>query len=301
MTPPRVLVGILNYNSADDSVQTAQSLRAMDYPAFDLLVLDNGSTNDAADRIAAECPWLAVERNEENLGFAGGMNSLLDRAAARGYSYALLCNNDIAVAPEALAYLVETAEANPRAAVVGGVSASFASGEELVIGGERFDLIRGRTIWSRSRPAHGHLKPVAFVQGALMLFRVKAYAAGLHMDERLFMYLEEPDLSFRLRALAFEALIDTRVLVRHKGEDRFLVPRNAYLQQRNRMYLVRTHGSWTQYVLHVGYVAIFELPVKVIVRTVQGHGQFAWACVCGFTDGIRGRMNIGAFWEFGGP
>lgn len=292
MTAPRVLVGILNYNALDDCIATARSLRAMDYGAFDLLVVDNASSNDAAARVAAACPWAPVERNRENSGFAGGMNSILDRAAARGYDYALLCNNDIEVAPDALARLVATAHAHPGAAVVGAVEVAWQDGGVRCVGGVRHGLVLSRTTWTAVLPDRA--VTVAFPQGALVLVEVAAVRAGLRFDERLFMYFEEADLGFRLQALHRTAVVDPGVRVRHKASTRHLVPRNGYLQQRNRVHLVRMHGSAWHLAAHLAYAGLLELPVKVAIRLLQGHARFARACAWGFLDGVRRRMGPGA-------
>ncbi len=292
MRADRVLVGILNYNAIDDCIETAQNLRALDYPAFDLILVDNASTNDAVARLQEACPWLAIERNPTNGGYAGGMNSLLARGIERGYDYVLLCNNDIALERDALSRLVATARANPDAAVIGVVEVGWQSGAVRCVGGSRHGLVRSRTEWITDIPAEP--TTMAFPQGALLLVEVAAARAGLHMDERLFMYFEEADLGFRLRAMGRTAVVDPSVRVRHKADMRNLVPRAGYLQQRNRVHLVRTHGLRWQLVAHLLYAGLLELPAKVVVRTLQGHGRFARACVMGFVDGLRGRMGSGA-------
>ena len=111
---------------------------------------------------------------------------------------------------------------------------------------------------------------------------VDAVRQGLRLDDHLFMYYEEVDLGFRVRALGRTAVVDPAVRVRHKAEERGLVPRNGYLQQRNRLYLVRRHGTRWQFVAHVAYAAFVELPAKVVVRSVQGETRFARACIAGF-------------------
>jgi len=292
MSALRVLVAILNYNAVEDCVATALSLKAMEYPAFDLIVVDNASTNDAADRVSRACPWLVVERNPENRGYTGGVNSILARAISRGYDYVLQTNNDIAVAPDALTRLVATARAHPDAAVVCGVEIGWTSGAVRSTGGRRHTLIRSRTLWSTRLPP-GPM-PVAFPQGALYLVDVGAARAGLALDENLFMYYEEADLGFRLRAMGRRAYVDPGVPVRHKADARQYVPRGGYLQQRNRLYLVRRHGAPWQLAAHVGYVLIIELPLKVILRVAQGRPRFALACATGFLDGLRNRMGVGA-------
>ena len=286
-----VLAGILNYNSVDDCVATDQSFREQTYASFDLLVVDNSSTNDAAAEVAARCPGLAVERNAENGGFAGGMNSILERALERGYQYAALSNNDIALPPHALESLVMTARANPNAAVIGAVEVDWVTGEVCAVGGTEFNLILGRQRWVSDLPTD--VITVAYAQGAFFLVPTEAVAKGLRLDDKLFMYYEEIDLGFRLRKMRRMAVVDPSVSVRHKSERRVLVPRNAYLQQRNRLYLVRRYGTTLHLAAHVVYVALCELPLKVIVRTAQGEWRFARACVSGFIDGLLGRMGRG--------
>ena len=292
---PRVLLGILNFNAIDDCIATVGSLAQLRYPAFDLLVVDNASTNDAAARVRAACPSVPVEVNAVNDGFAGGMNSILDRGMERGYDYVLLANNDIELAPDALDRLVATAMAHPDAALVGAVEVGWASGAVRAVGGTAFGLVRGRQRWEQRVPSAPAAVP--YPQGACFLVAVDAVRQGLRLDDHLFMYYEEVDLGFRVRALGRTAVVDPAVRVRHKAEERGLVPRNGYLQQRNRLYLVRRHGTRWQFVAHVAYAAFVELPAKVVVRSVQGETRFARACIAGFVDGLRGVMGRGRAWS----
>ncbi len=287
----RVLVGILNFNAIDDCVSTVRSLRELRYPAFDVIVVDNASTNDARARVAELCPEIVVEANAVNSGFAGGMNSILDRATERGYDYAVLANNDIALAPDALEHLVTTAQAHPEAAIIGGLEVGWESGDVRAVGGTDFNLVLGRQRWTRDVPAQP--STVEYPQGALLLVATEAVRRGLRMDDRLFMYYEEVDLGFRLRALNRVAIVDPAVRVRHKAESRHLVPRGAYYQQRNRLYLARTYGTPLQFISHVVIVGMIELPAKMLIRSAQGHGRFALACARGFLDGLVNRMGAG--------
>ncbi|HEY2806498.1 MAG TPA: glycosyltransferase family 2 protein [Gemmatimonadales bacterium] len=292
MTPLRVLVGVLNYNAIEDCIDTVRSLRRLTYPAFDLLIVDNASTNDAAQLVAAATAGTALESNAVNSGYAGGMNSLLDRGVARGYDYVLLCNNDIDVGPDALDRLVATAQACPDAAVIGGVELAWQTGAVRCVGGLKHGLIRSRTRWSLHVPESP--QRFAFPQGALLLVDVAAVKRGLRFDDGLFMYFEEADIGFRLHEMGRTAVVDPGVRIRHKADARHLVPRNGYLQQRNRVRLVRRHGRPWQLAAHLAYVALLELPAKVIARSLQGHLAFARACLLGFVDGVRGTTGRGA-------
>lgn len=285
----RVLVGILNFNTIDDCVSTVESYRAQTYADCDVIVVDNASSNDAAEQVAARCSGLTVECNPRNDGFAAGINSILRRAAERGYEYALCSNSDVAVDADAVARLVATAKRHPSAALIGVVEVGWESGAVRAAGGTGFSFVRGRERWITTVPSEPTF--VDYPQGVCFLVAVDSVRDGFALDDSLFLYYEEVDIGFRLQRMGRRAIVDPSVRVRHRADTRHLVVRNAYYQQRNRLYLVRRYGTAAQFALHVCYQALVELPVKVVVRSLQGHGRFARACVLGFLDGLRGRMG----------
>ena len=77
---PFVYVCVLNWNGYEDTRECLGSLKAVMYPNFKVLVIDNGSTDGSADRIARDFPGLEIIRNNSNLGFAGGNNEGIKHA-----------------------------------------------------------------------------------------------------------------------------------------------------------------------------------------------------------------------------
>lgn len=290
---PRVLVSVLNYRSVDDSVVTLESLRRQDYQNFQLQLLDNASPNDCVEQIRRRVPDVDIRVTNRNLGYCGGNNAALHQGLAEGFDYVIVCNHDIELAPDAISRLVETAEAHLDAGIVGGVELCHFTDTVTTTRGTGFSLWRGRPGWSNHLPKDDRPLPASAVQGAMVLFSRRALEAGVFMNEDLFMYYDEADLGFQLAAAGLRAYVDTRVIVRHKNREKFFNARAGYLHQRNRVYLVHRYGKWYHRVaFHLG-VALFELPVKVMVRTIQGRRDFARACVLGYVDGLAGRMGPG--------
>jgi GT2 family glycosyltransferase len=114
---PDVSVCIANWNCAEMLRRCLQSM--FDQPqgvSFEVVVADNGSTDGAAEMVAAEFPQVALIRNADNRGFARASNQAA--AAARG-RFLLFLNNDTLVPPNTLRQFLDVAEANPTVGMFG--------------------------------------------------------------------------------------------------------------------------------------------------------------------------------------
>src|SRR5215207_2522891 len=190
--PPRVLVAVLAYNSPEMTAATLRSLRRQTCPDFHLLLIDNASDGGSPERAARESPGLEVRRLPENRGYTGGVNFALDLARAEKYDCLLLATHGVEVEARALEYLLETAASRPDAGVVGGVELDVRTGQERASAGGVYSKWFSRLSWeSAPRTETEGPREVFCVHGALLLLTPAAVAAGVRMDENLFMYFDE--------------------------------------------------------------------------------------------------------------
>jgi GT2 family glycosyltransferase len=294
-----VLVSILNFNSFEPTLETIAAFRAQGYRDMHLQMIDNGSTTDCVARIRQEFPDLDIVCSPSDLGYTGGNNLALERGLAEGYDAVIICNEDIAVEPDAVEFLMETASTNADAGVVGGVETDYETRRVRTTGGTEFPDWRLRVRWPVEETPQGRpWRKVVFAQGALVLFTRRALERGLRFDDRLFLYWDEIDLGYALRDLGLAAYVDHRVRVRHSNAPASLSVRTGYFQQRNRVYLANKHfRGWKKWG-YLAYSSLLEVPAKLLVRTAQGHGGFARACLLGQWDGLRGRMGKGRLDSF---
>ena len=117
--PPTVSIIILNWNGCDDTLACLNSLAAVTYLNFTVVVVDNGSTDDSLSRLRpykAHFPLTLLETNA-NLGFAEGNNVGVRNALVGGAEFVLLLNNDTEVDPGLVGELVRVATAHPAGGV----------------------------------------------------------------------------------------------------------------------------------------------------------------------------------------
>lgn len=114
---PDVSVCIANWNCRDMLRDCLGSLLRQDQGVrFEVIVVDNGSHDGAAEMVAAEFPEVILHQNQQNLGFSCANNQAADRATGR---YLFFLNNDTLIPPGTLGNLVRFADEHPEAGIIG--------------------------------------------------------------------------------------------------------------------------------------------------------------------------------------
>lgn len=119
MSYPKVSIIILNWNGKEDTIECLDSLKHITYPNYEILLVDNGSTDGSVNYFKKHYPEIELIENGENLGFAKGNNVAILKAMEQGSDYILLLNNDTIVDSDFLMELVKVAESDEKIGIVG--------------------------------------------------------------------------------------------------------------------------------------------------------------------------------------
>lgn len=212
--PPAVSILIVAWQSGRHLARCLEALDRQTRRDFEVVLLDNASTDGAVDALAAR-PWLRIERATENLGFAAGNNRAA--ALARG-RYLVTLNPDAFAEPGWLAALVAAAERHPAAGSVGSVQLLDADPERLDGIGDPYHAIGAAWRGDRLRPARPVAESATFgVCAAAALYRRAAFDAAGGFCERFFCFYEDVDLAIRLRLAGWTAVVTPDAVVRHVG------------------------------------------------------------------------------------
>lgn len=213
-TPLSVL--IVSWNTRELTLAALRSFLPAAGLELEVIVVDNASADGSADAIAAAFPTVRLIRNDRNAGFAGGVN--LGLQAAR-HPLILLLNPDTRVLGDALARLVDYADAHPRAGILGprvlnedgSLQASrfrFPSLlNQLLSATYLYQLFPRSGFFNRERMGGRESdapEAVEAVSGCCFLMRRALLDAVGVLDETFFMYAEEVDLCYRAWQAGFE-------------------------------------------------------------------------------------------------
>jgi alpha-1,3-rhamnosyl/mannosyltransferase len=201
---------LVNWNSLADTRRCLRSLLVLEDPPAHVWLIDNGSTDGSAQALEA---WalgypipISVLQMGRNLGFGGGCNIGMRRALDAGAQFVWLLNNDAVVQRDALTALHQVMVLDDRVGAVGSVIYDLQHPEKVLVWGGGTVLGWLGVTRHVNRPTPDDR--LDFLTGASLYLRREALeATGLFNAERYFMYWEDTDLCFRLRAAGWKLAV----------------------------------------------------------------------------------------------
>lgn len=211
---PSVACIVLNWNGWRDTLVCLDSLAQIAHERLEVIVVDNGSTDESVQRIRKAHPHLTLLETRSNLGFGGGTNVGLRHALAGNCEYVWLLNNDAAPQPGALAALLAKARSNPLFGVIGSrLCYSHDPSRVQAWGGGRINRWTGRTAHATSAQDDAWFDYITFASA--LLSRPALEDVGL-FDESFFLYWEDGDLCVRLLQRGWLLGVAPNSIVLHK-------------------------------------------------------------------------------------
>lgn len=248
MNNPKVVVLILSYNGVRYLEDAVPSYLANDYPNFEVVVIDNGSTDGTEDYVRRNWAEVFVLRTEKNLGYSGGFNFGLDHAFNRlGADYVLITNNDVVADRQAASALVSAAETDPQIGFVSGKVYYHDRPDTLQTVGKYEDPIRwnGEHIGGRMRD-EGQFEQMAeriFVDDIFMLVSREVYSRAGGYDTTFRFQAEEFDWQARAKQMGFKVFYTPKAKIWHK--ESMTIGKNsafkAFYDARNPMLVILKH------------------------------------------------------------
>ena len=214
---PPVSVLIVFHNGKEQTLRCLESVKELDYPNFDITVVDDGSTDGSSEAIARAFPDVRILKGDGDLWCNGSFNLAIERCLENGSDLFLLLNNDNVIAPDALGYLVETHQLL-NAPIVGSLVGYLHKPDTISYAGKLIDWKKGQNILIHNRMKIKDIKHevinVDFLgfQGVL-ISKVVFESIGLFDDKNFKHYSGDTDFYLRAKKAGFKVVVDTRSVV----------------------------------------------------------------------------------------
>lgn len=208
-----VSVVILNFNGKKYLDDCITSVLAQTFRDYEVIIVDNGSSDGSVEYLETQYPWVKVVKNRENLGFAEGTNTGIRQAKGE---YILTLNNDTRMDNRFLECLIRVMKSD------GGVGICA---PKMIFCDNRINsagicISRSGAAWDRgmSEPDKGQYDSQQEVfgscAGAALYRREMLEEIGL-FDEDFFLYMEDVDLAFRGRLAGWKCFYVPDAKVHH--------------------------------------------------------------------------------------
>jgi GT2 family glycosyltransferase len=213
-TAPSVCCVLLNWNGWRDTIACLESLQKSTYPRLSVLLVDNGSTDNSIYFIREAHPWVDILETHANLGFAGGNNHGIRLALSRNVKYIWLLNNDTIIYGHTLGDMVAAAEENPLLGEIGSVLYYADQPDKVQAWG-------GGSIGLWTGVSRHYFEPVPpekldYLSGASVLIPSRIFHEVGLLDEKYFMYWEDTDFSYRVRAAGWKLGVANSATLLHR-------------------------------------------------------------------------------------
>lgn len=206
---------IPNWNGARYLPGCLDSLRDQAGPGTEIIVVDNGSTDDSLE-ILGKYPGIVLIRNAENRGFAAAVNQGFDIMQGR---YAVLLNNDTVVQSGWLNTLIQEMETHPKAFSTASLMLRMDDPDRVDDAGDNYTVLGWGYKRRDGKPAQREQKPrrVFSACGGAAIYRREVLDTIGGMDEAFFAYMEDMDLGWRALSAGWENRYCPEARVLHIG------------------------------------------------------------------------------------
>lgn len=254
---PKVSVVVLNWNGMEHLEACLSSLGNLRYPNYEVLLVDNGSTDGSVDFVESRFPWVKVVRNEINYYYAEGNNIGIRHADGE---YVAILNNDTEVNPNWLIELVKTAEGGKtictsKVMMYDRRNVINTCGNYVHFLG--FSFCRGLN--EEDTGQYDEFQEIASASGCSMLVsRSLLNDVGLFDKDFTPFYLEEEDLCWRAILAGYKCAYVPRSIVYHKYRLK-MTPIKFYSLEKNRLQLILKNYRFRTIILLLPALLFTEL------------------------------------------
>lgn len=233
-SPPDLSIIIPHYDGLEQLQTCLDSLLASDAASAEIIVVDNASLDQCADRLAPKYPQVAFVRSPVNTGCAGAWNEGARHATGR---HLLFMNDDIRVGSLWMQPILDALSAEQVGCVcalaffedrpevlnhAGGICDFLGFGENRAIG--------------RTLPTSQEDLPVFYAVGTALGTRREVWDQVGPFDDRYFIYAEDLDWSWRVRLAGYDVRVEEGAVHHHRwGGSNINLERMAFLMERNQL------------------------------------------------------------------
>lgn len=286
-----VSVVIPNFNGIAFLDSVLASLEGQTLNNFEVILVDNGSTDGSCSFVTANYPWVHLIELSENFGFCGAVNAGIRAAKA---PYVLLLNNDTEVKADFVEEMLAAIRRHKNAFSCGARMVQYHDRDKLDDVGNYYCALGWSFARGRGKDIHAYETEdrIFSACAGAAIYRKKILEKIGYFDEEHFAYLEDTDIGYRARIYGYENWYAPKAIVYHVGSgtsgSRYNQFKTRY-SSRNNIYLIYKNMPLLQIILNLPFLVAGFL-VKFLFFAVKGMGkEYAAGIKNGFSISMKNK------------
>ena len=286
-----VSVVIPNFNGIAFLDSVLASLEGQTLNNFEVILVDNGSTDGSCSFVTANYPWVHLIELSENFGFCGEVNAVIRAAKA---PYVLLLNNDTEVKEDFVEEMLAAIRRHKNAFSCGARMVQYHDRDKLDDVGNYYCALGWSFARGRGKDIHAYETEdrIFSACAGAAIYRKKILEKIGYFDEEHFAYLEDTDIGYRARIYGYENWYAPKAIVYHVGSgtsgSRYNQFKTRY-SSRNNIYLIYKNMPLLQIILNLPFLVAGFL-VKFLFFAVKGMGkEYAAGIKNGFSISMKNK------------
>ena len=253
-----VSVVIPNFNGIAFLDSVLASLEGQTLNNFEVILVDNGSTDGSCSFVTANYPWVHLIELSENFGFCGAVNAGIRAAKA---PYVLLLNNDTEVKEDFVEEMLAAIRRHKNAFSCGARMVQYHDRDKLDDVGNYYCALGWSFARGRGKDIHAYETEdrIFSACAGAAIYRKKILEKIGYFDEEHFAYLEDTDIGYRARIYGYENWYAPKAIVYHVGSgtsgSRYNQFKTRY-SSRNNIYLIYKNMPLLQIILNLSLIHI---------------------------------------------
>ncbi|NOQ64646.1 MAG: glycosyltransferase [Methyloprofundus sp.] len=324
---PKILIIIVTWNKKEYVIDLLNSLSGINFPReqFDILVIDNASTDGTIEALEAQFSDIQIIKNPENIGGTGGFNTGLAWAFEQPegqYDYLWLLDNDVVVHQNALSELVHTLEENADIAIVGSTMmqldfpwrinemGAFVNQQNGALlfhrhfeevpswkGKSIQELLTGNADLSQLLMHCQDKMDVDYVAAASLLIRAPvAKKAGLWMD--FFIHFDDVEWCLRIGKAGHRIAVSGKSLIWHLSAMAKIPSWILYYDNRNILYLLEKYSNTPEAAIKMSSQWTLKKALYYQVIGKQDLSELHIQAITDYRQNIQGKKDIQLPYKF---
>ena len=290
-----IYVILVNYNGLRDTEDCIESIKHSTYRNYKIVVVDNCSPNNDAQKLKVDYDDIILINNKENEGFAKANNRGIDVALQNGADYVMLLNNDTIVEADFLEKMIDTAQELAADLLTCKIMYNY-DRSKIWYGG-------GGINWKKGYGVHytndelKEISEIEFASGCCMLL-ARRTIEKLKLPEDYFMYFEDVDYCAKLKENGFHIFYTPFIKLYHKVSASSGVesPFFVYYWNRNRLIFMKKYRSKIGRIQYDERVFIFFLTriMKSVSYMINHENEKNKKMIEGIKEGWKYNVKTGA-------